>query len=230
VLNVVKYVIFFTATGMILSELGMNYTAYIASLSVIGLAIGFGSQGLVQDMVTGLFVIFEGQYDVGDMVEISGQTGVVEELGLRMTRLRNYVGQTVVIPNRNIAVVGNYAKGTQRVTIDVAVQKESLEKARELLPKIVGEAAGQFKGIVIRMPRLDDTLELATGECFARLSLRIWPGQTWVIDQQIVPRIKEGMTREGLTIPADRVVVFYHAREQLAAHPLVARFMRTGDV
>ena len=72
-LSVLKYIIYFTAIGFILSEIGVNYTAYLASLSVVGLAIGFGSQGLVQDIVTGFFLIFEGQFDVGDMVEISGQ-------------------------------------------------------------------------------------------------------------------------------------------------------------
>jgi small conductance mechanosensitive channel len=226
VLNVVKYMIFFTALGMILSELGVNYTAYLASLSVIGLAIGFGSQGLVQDMVTGLFVIFESQYDVGDMVEISGQTGVVEELGLRMTRLRNYLGQTVVIPNRNIAVVGNYAKGTQRVTIDVAVAPDTVDAAAAALTMIAGEAARQFTGVVVRQPRVDDKLALATGEHFVRLSLRIWPGQTWVIDQQILPRIREGMAARELKIPADRIGVFYYAREQLTTHPLITRYMR----
>ncbi|MCC5842355.1 MAG: mechanosensitive ion channel [Opitutales bacterium] len=110
-LNILKYLIFFTALGHILNDLGINYTTYIASLSVIGLAIGFGSQGLVQDIVTGFFLLFDGQFSVGDMVEISGQTGIVEEMGLRTTRLRNYIGQSVVIPNRNIALVGNYSKG-----------------------------------------------------------------------------------------------------------------------
>ncbi len=229
VLNVIKYIIFFTALGMVLSELGVNYTAYLASLSVIGLAIGFGSQGLVQDMVTGLFVIFEGQYDVGDMVEISGQTGVVEELGLRMTRLRNYLGQTVVIPNRNIAVVGNYAKGTQRVTIDVAVAADAIDQSANALETIAGEAARQFTGVVVRQPRVDDKIALDTGEHFVRLSLRIWPGQVWVLDQQILPRIREGMAARELKIPGDRIAVFYYAREQLTMHPLIARFMSSAS-
>lgn len=95
--------VYFAALGFILGELGVNYTAYLASLSVIWLAVGFGSQGLVQDVVTGFFIIFEGQFDVGDMVEMSGQTGLVEELGLRMTRLRNYLGELISVPNRNIA-------------------------------------------------------------------------------------------------------------------------------
>ena len=102
ILNLLKYGIYFTTIGLIPGEMGINYAAYFASLSVIGLAIGLGSQGLVQDMVTGFFVVFEGQFDVGDMVEISGQTGIIEELGLRMTKLHNYLGEIMYIPNRNI--------------------------------------------------------------------------------------------------------------------------------
>ncbi|MDA0711139.1 MAG: mechanosensitive ion channel, partial [bacterium] len=91
-INVAKYVVYFTAMGYILRELGVNYTTYLASLSLIGIAVGFGSQGLVQDVVTGFFILFENQFSVGDMVEISGQVGIVEDIGLRTTRLRNYFG------------------------------------------------------------------------------------------------------------------------------------------
>ncbi|MFH1743460.1 MAG: mechanosensitive ion channel family protein [bacterium] len=214
VLNLIKYVVFFTALGYILSELGINYTAYLASLSVIGLAVGFGSQGLVQDMVTGFFVIFENQYDVGDMVEISGQVGVVEELGLRMTRLRNYSGQTVVIPNRNIAVVGNFAKGAQQASVDVAIDPKAADRATEILKQTGEELARQFSGVILTKPEVGEPLSLKTGEHFARLSLAIWPQQQWVVDQQLVPRIREAFKRGGLEIPNDLIAVSYHARER----------------
>ncbi|MEX0886734.1 MAG: mechanosensitive ion channel domain-containing protein [Phycisphaeraceae bacterium] len=213
-LNLVKYFVYFTALGMILSELGIHYAAYLASLSVIGLAIGFGSQGLVQDMVTGFFIIFEGQFDVGDVVEISGQTGVVTELGLRMTRLRNYLGQDVVIPNRNIAMVGNYRHRAQLACVEVAIaDAEAAEPAKAQLDTLARELARQFDGVVLGEPRVAGPTTLATGEQFVRLELPIWPGQTWLIDQQLLPRLRELFARQELSIPADRVAVFYHGRE-----------------
>lgn len=215
VLNGVKYLIYFTALGFILSELGINYTAYLASLSVVGLAIGFGSQGLVQDMVTGFFVIFEAQFDVGDMVEISGQVGVVSELGLRMTKLRNYIGQTVMIPNRFIAVVGNFTRGAQPASIDVAIPgPEALEKASRTLEQIGLEIARQFSGVILTSPTVTGPIDLATGEHFVRLQVSLWPQQVWVVDTQLLPRIREVFEREGLAIPKDRIAVTYHGREE----------------
>ena len=217
VINIAKYVVYLLALGFALSELGVNYTAYLASLSVIGLAIGFGSQGLVQDMVTGFFVIFEEQYNVGDMVEIPPHVGIVEELGLRMTRLRNYLGQRVVIPNRNIAAIGNFIKGAQEVEVHVAIAGEELAgEARSLLKQVSNEVARQFSGIVVAPPKLLEAAALSTGEHFVRLYLAIWPQQQWVIEQQLLPRIREAFSRKAIEIPNDRVIAFYHPREEIA--------------
>ena len=214
VLNLSKYIIYLLAIGFVLTELGVNYTMYFASLSVIGLAIGFGSQGLVQDMVTGFFIVFEEQFNVGDMVEIPPHTGIVEELGLRMTRLRNYLGQRVVIPNRNIAVVGNYVRGAQQVYLDVAVAAEAdTEKTADALGRTTREIAGQFPDIVLSTPKDLGEISLATGERFLRVHLAIWPQQQWIIDQEMVPRIRATMQSQGFEIPNDKIVVFYHPRE-----------------
>lgn len=216
VLNTVKYFIYFTALGMVLQELGVNYTTYIASLSVVGLAIGFGSQGLVQDMVTGFFIIFENQFDVGDMVEISGQTGYVAEIGLRMTKIRNYLGQIVVIPNRNIAIVGNYSRGAQRAYVDVFIaEPAAATQAMPVTQQVAEEVMKQFDGVLLPPLRVNGPISLATGEHYVRLHLSLWPGQTWVVDAQIVPRLREAFARAGLTIPNDRVAVHYHAREKV---------------
>jgi small conductance mechanosensitive channel len=221
-LNLCKYVIYFVALGFILTELGINYTTYLASLSVIGLAIGFGTQGFVQDVVTGFFVIFEGQFAVGDMVDISGvggtgQTGIVEELGLRMTKLRNYLNQIVVIPNRNIVVVGNFTKGAQQVYIDVAVREPAMaSQANALLQRLGNELHRQFDGVIRAKPQVLGLVSLATEEYFLRLQVAIWPQQQWVIEQELLPRIRAQFATAGVEIPGDRVVAFYHLREEHA--------------
>ena len=214
-LNLVKYVIYFVALGLVLGELGIDYRVYVASLSVIGLAVGFGSQGLVQDVVTGFFVIFEGQFDVGDMVEISGQTGIVQELGLRMTKLRNYVGQIVVIPNRNIAVVGNYTSGALQVEVDVAAStREDAEREAPTLQQVSNQICSQFAGVILSEPEMPKVVSLDTGEHFIRMQLAIWPQQQWVIEQQLIPRVREILKREGFEVPGDRVAASYYAREE----------------
>ena len=216
VLNLLKYIICFTALGHIFAELGINYATYFASLSVIGLAIGFGSQGLVQDIVTGFFLIFDGQFGVGDMVEISGQTGTVEELGLRTTRLRNYMGQVVVIPNRNIAVVGNYSKGATKAYVDVAVVDDAaLPKAADWLRTIAQEVRLQFGGTILTEPNDLGTIRLRTGETFRRIELDLWPNQHQaIIEGQLLPRIREILEREKIELPNNRIAVSYRLPDQ----------------
>jgi len=210
-INVSKYVVYFTAFGYVLSELGVNYTTYLASLSLIGIAVGFGSQGLVQDVVTGFFILFENQFSVGDMVEISGQVGIVEDIGLRTTRLRNYFGAEVIFQNRNIPLVGRYRKGAFEFNIDVAIgDLDKAEKAGLLVEKIGVEFEKQFPEIIIGTPQVKGLVELETGEWFIRLYGLLWPAQQWVVDTQMVPRIREIFKRDGIEIPSDRVVAFYH--------------------
>lgn len=211
IINLVKYIVYFTALGYILNELGIDYKTYLASLSLIGIAIGFGSQGLVQDVVTGFFILFENQFVVGDMVEIAGQTGIVEEIGLRTTRLRNYLGGVMIFPNRNIAVVGRYEKGGMEFNVDVAVpQADRVEAGADLLQRIGDELSKQFDDVILDEPEVIGVITLATGETFLRLYGRIWPAQQWVVDAQMVPRIRELFKQGGIEIPGDRIVVFYH--------------------
>lgn len=214
VLNLLKYIIVFAAMGRILGELGVNYTTYIASLSVVGLAVGFGSQGLVQDLVTGLFLILDSQVEVGHMVEISGQTGIVEELGLRTMRVRNYLGQTVIIPNRNIALVGNYHQGHLAAVVDVAVKNEKDAMVLRRRLEIFGaEVAKQFAGTILETPEMPRTLKLDTGECFVRIIFALWPQQQAIVESQLVPRIREIATGAEVEIPSNRVTVFFRLPE-----------------
>ena len=149
------------------------------------------------------------------MVEISGQTGIVEELGLRMTRLRNYLGQVVVIPNRNIAVVGAYSTGALRAVVDVAVgSPEDGEKAGPVLRTLCTEIGRQFQGVIRGDPEVIGPLSLSTGERFVWIKVGIWPAQQWVVDQQLAPRIRETLKREGIEIPSDRIVAFYSGPEK----------------
>ena len=226
-INVTKYVVYFTALGHILGELGINYTTYLASLSLIGIAIGFGSQGLVQDVVTGFFILFENQFSVGDMVEISGQVGIVEDIGLRTTRLRNYFGAEVIFQNRNIPLVGRFDKGAYEFNVDVAIANvEKAEQAVALLAKVGVEFEKQFPEILIGTPEVKGLVELETGEWFVRLYGRLWPVQQWVIDAQMVPRIREIFKREGIDIPGDRVVAFYHLPGEERTAPNVVKTVR----
>ena len=210
-LNLLKYVVYFTAIGLILQDIGIDYRVYLTSISLIGVAIGFGSQGLVQDVVTGFFILFESQIAVGNMAEIGGQVGIVEEIGLRTTSIRNYLNEHVTFSNRNIGVIGVFALGGVEAAVDVPLPALDQEKRlRELLGELAARLQAQFREIVLSWKTVEQTVIHERGEMSVRQVYRIWPGQQWVVETQFLPRLKEAIDREGLTCRTDRIAVFYH--------------------
>jgi small conductance mechanosensitive channel len=156
--NGVTTVVYFLAVGLVLEEFGVSLTAYLASASIVGLAISFGSQGLVQDMVTGLTLISSDAMDVGDMVEIFGATSVigrVEQIGLRFTVLTNFLNQRVLIPNRTIANVSRFPDGGVHAYADVLIPPgAAVEKAIPIVEKVAKGMRMQFAAIILSEPTI----------------------------------------------------------------------------
>jgi small conductance mechanosensitive channel len=191
------FFLYFAAVGMVLRKFGVSLTAYLASASVLGLAIGFGSQGLVQDVVTGLTVIFSDLIHVDDMVEIGGQTGIVQNIGMRFITLKNYLGAEVYIPNRTVTAVVNYPRGYIRCLIDVilAGDHETADRMEQKAKALMQDAAKQFGGISIREPSLEGRIQVNPDKQVLRLKFRIWPGRGAVLEtavrQEIVHHLKQ---------------------------------------
>ena len=139
--SLVKYIIYFIAVIQILSIFGINTTGLLASAGIISVAIGFGAQTLVKDVITGFFIILEGQFDVGDKVQINSATGQVLSLGLRYTKLKANTGEIYFIPNSTISQVVNYSKSyfvvEKELSIKIEEDIETLENnIIELLEKL----------------------------------------------------------------------------------------------
>lgn len=197
VISTTVFAIYFAAVGMVLAEFGVSITAYLASASVIGLAVGFGSQGIVQDVVTGLTVIFSDLFDIGDLVEISGQVGVVSEIGMRFTVLTTPLGTSVFIPNRTISNVINYPKGYIRCLVDVTLPQDperaaEVEKAIEIAATAVYD---QFPGIHRRPPGIEGRFTTRSGKAYVRYKFRIWPGRGGPIETSFKQEILGALRR-----------------------------------
>lgn len=177
--SILVFIIYFLAIGYSLKELGISLTAYIASASVIGLAVGFGSQGVVQDMVTGFTLLISNQIDIGDMVEINGQTGIISSIGMRFVVFENALGANVYIPNRNINVVINYPKKYINCHVDIILPKNAdlkkniKEKANHML-KMVSEKYPAI--LVLPLPKTK-ILERNLDNEILRLVVNLWPGR-----------------------------------------------------
>jgi moderate conductance mechanosensitive channel len=191
--SVAAFTVWFVAVGFALTEVGVPLQTYFASATIIGLAVSFGSQSLVQDVISGLTLISTGLINVGDMVDIGGQTGIVEKIGIRYTELRNVQGGIVSIPNRNVANLTRFPKGYIHAFVDVRLPAEpaALEEAARLLDKIAESAFRQFSGIMIQSPTLSrrNIPGDAATPPYIRIQFRIWPGQGGLIESAVRQRI-----------------------------------------
>jgi moderate conductance mechanosensitive channel len=197
--NAVTFVMYFIAVGLVLQELGVNLAGYLASASIVALAISFGSQGLVQDVVISLTLIFSDAMDVGDLVEVFGSVvvvGRVEEIGLRFTKLRNFFNQVVFIPNRTIANVSRFPQGGVFAYADVQIPSGAdRDKAVQTVKDIANGTWIQFGAIILAEPVIGpmETPPIGGWE-FVRVHFKIWPGQGNLIEttfrQQIISAMK----------------------------------------
>jgi small-conductance mechanosensitive channel len=192
----IMFFLYFGAFGLILRELGVSLKAYLASASIIGLAVGFGSQGLVQDVVNGLTLVMSNLIDVGDMVEIGGQTGIVQSISMRFTVLENALGAVVFIPNRSITNVINYPRGYIRCLVDVMMTDriDNDEELKKVIEETMTSFAEQFPGILIKSPSVEGLMKTGTAKKFVRIKYRIWPGRGGAIEtsfkQELLQRLK----------------------------------------
>lgn len=189
--SALTFAIYFMAIGLILREFKVSLTAYLASASVIGLAVGFGLQGLVQDVVIGLTLIFSDALNIEDVVELSGQIGKVESIGLRFTTLINVHGQKIYVPNRNITMISRFRRGAIRTYVDVQIPDEVEENA--VVAGIKSTASGvysQHKAIILEQPELFGVKQAKGGNWrYLRVKFRLWPGQTAVVETTFKQRV-----------------------------------------
>ncbi|TVQ03054.1 MAG: hypothetical protein EA359_10560 [Balneolaceae bacterium] len=182
--STLTFIIYFMAIGLILQEFNLSLRAYLASTTVIGLAIGFGSQGLVQDIVIGLTLIFSNLLKVGDIVEVSGQVGRVESVGMRFTVLINLHGQRVHLPNRNIAVISQFRGGCIRAYVDFQIPEgESGRSISQIINPLAEALFIQHKAIVMEEPEnfgIQNTTR--NGWKYIRYKFKLWPGQGALIE------------------------------------------------
>jgi small conductance mechanosensitive channel len=194
--SILIFSIYFGIFGLALAELGVPIGAYFASASVIGLAVAFGSQGLVQDVMSGMTIIFTDLFDVGDMVEIGGQTGIVQRLGMRFTVLTTALGAEVFVPNRTITNVINYPRGYVRCLADVSLSTdpESAQRMEDLTRRIVTATGEQFPGILRTPPDYEGIQTTSSGRTYLRVKFRIWPGRGGPIEtgfkQEVIQALK----------------------------------------
>jgi small conductance mechanosensitive channel len=189
--SAVTFMIYFMAVGLILREFKVSLTAYLASASVLGLAVGFGLQGFVQDVVIGLTLIFSDALNIEDVVELSGQVGKVESIGLRFTTMVNVHGQEIYVPNRNITMISRFRRGAVRAYVDVQIPDDIDEgQVTEGIKSIATGVYNQHKAIILEQPELFVVKRAKGGNWrYLRVKFKLWPGQTAVVETTFNQRV-----------------------------------------
>jgi small-conductance mechanosensitive channel len=196
----------------VLDALGIPTGPLLASAGIVGVAVGFGAQSLVRDIISGIFMLAEDQYGVGDVVDLGDASGVVEAVGLRVTRVRDVDGTVWYIRNGEVQRVGNRSQGWARAVLDVGVAYgEDLARAEELLLEVARTLQDdeQFGALVLEEPEMWGVESVSADGVVLRLVVKTQPLQQWAVARELRRRIKERFDAEGVHVahPASAVWV-----------------------
>ena len=209
--SAVTFTIYFVAVGMILREFKISLTTYFASATVIGLAVGFGLQGFVQDLVIGMTLIFSDALTLGEMVKLGDEIGIVDNIGLRFTEMINFSGQRILIPNRNIAVISKFRGGCIRAYVDIQLPEEVNEN--EMPQTIQAIAKGmydQHKSIILSIPETFGIKHVKNSQWhYLRFKFKLWPGQIKIIEETFKERVVRELKKSYADYASWMITVTY---------------------
>jgi moderate conductance mechanosensitive channel len=206
--SITSVIVFGTAFMMILAELGVNLAPVLASAGILGVAIGFGAQNVVKDFLSGVFMMLEDQYGVGDVVDVGEASGTVEAVGLRITTMRDVNGTVWYVRNGEILRVGNSSQGFAVAVVDVPIgYGADVEQASDIIARVATE-------LTDNQPVSDDVLEppevlgvervSATEGITLRLTVKTRPGRQWSVQRSLRARIMAAFEDAGIQGPVVR--------------------------
>lgn len=212
--NILSYLIAFIAIMMILDIFDVPIKTMLAGAGVVGLAIGFGAQTLVRDIISGFFIIFEDQFSVGDYIETGEIEGDVEVIGLRTTKLRSYYGHQFVIPNGSIEIATNYSihNGFAMVEINFPYETDII-KVEKMVEEIL-ETLPEKYDIFVGAPFINGVQELDLSTYVLRIRGETTPVMQWAGARAIRREVKENLFERGIDIPSPRLVVYSNKDEK----------------
>ncbi len=203
--------VFSIAALMILGEIGVNVAPLIASAGIVGVALGFGAQSLVKDLIAGLFMLLEDQYGVGDVVDLGEASGTVEAVGLRITTIRDGRGVLWYIRNGEIVRVGNKSQGWAMVVVDVPIGFADVEQAAAVLREAAAGLAGdaEYADDLIEPPAVLGVEQITVDGAVLRTTVKTTSDAQWRLGRELRRRLTDALAAAGISgqMSAGRVYV-----------------------
>lgn len=179
-----------------------NTGTLLASAGVLGVALGFGSQSLVKDIIGGFFILFEDQFAVGEYVKAGEFSGTVEEIGLRSTKLRDFGGEIHILPNGSITAVTNYNRGKMRALVDILMPyDQDLDRAMEVMHEVCEEVTEVFKDKIVDKPTVLGVIQFGDRYATLRVVGYTKPNEQWELERELRRRIHRSFLHEGIRVP-----------------------------
>ena len=204
-------IIVIVAGTLILSELGIAVAPILGAAGVVGVAVGFGAQSLVKDYFAGFFILLENQMRQGDVVDIAGKAGLVEEITLRYVRLRDYDGNVHIISNGLITTVTNMSRGFAQSVVDVGVAyREDTDEA----VAVMRETGAEMRADPVFGPKILDDLEIAgvdkwdDSAVILRCRFKVQPLEQWGVRREFLRRLKKAFDARGIEIPFPHLTIY----------------------
>lgn len=210
--SIVRYATYFmvgfTIIGQLADLTGTDLKGFLAGAGILGVALGFGAQSLVKDVITGFFILLENQYAVGEYITTGTFSGFVEEVQLRVTKLRDWGGEYHIIPNGQITAVTNFSRGSMRAMVEVGIAyEEDIDKAVAVMNKVAGDVGRDFQDLIVEGPEVLGVVALGPSEVVIRTIAKTKPMEQWKVERELRKRYKEAFDREGIEIPYPRRVI-----------------------
>lgn len=206
--NLIAYTVNLVAIMLILGQVGLNLGPLLAGAGVLGLAIGFGAQSLVKDVITGFFIIFEDQFGVGDVIQIDQFKGTVEEIGIRVTRIKSWTGEVHIIPNGNIKQVTNFSTYNSIAIVDVGISYDvDIDRAMDVLREVVAQVHANTEKIV-KEPEVLGVQMLGNSELKIRVIAECKPNSQGEVGRILNAEIKKHLDASGIETPYPKVVTY----------------------
>jgi small conductance mechanosensitive channel len=212
--NVLTYVVYFIAFIMILEIVHIDVRALLAGAGIVGLAVGFGAQNLVKDIITGFFIIFEDQFSVGDYIRTGTFEGYVEEIGLRTTKIKSWTGELHILPNGSIVELTNFSIHNSVAVVDVSIAYEGkIEEAERVIKELLTEMPTRYVEMT-EPPELLGIQTLGSSEVVLRITCETVPMKHWFIGRSIRKEVKNRLDEAGIEIPFPRLVLYNREPKQ----------------
>lgn len=201
--SIAGYVVWAVAGIMVLSEVGLDVGALLATAGIAGLAIGFGAQTLVKDVIGGVFLLFDDVLHVGDLVTIGGHTGTVEEIGVRLIKLRKFDGELVMIPAGEVRTFGNKSVDWTRAVVPVGLSYgQDVDAIVPIIERVANEWAAEHEDILLEeTPQVQGLMDFGDSSVTARVSVRVKPGEQFAAERELRMRLKRAFDEQDVEIP-----------------------------